>query len=220
MTATHSTDERNLPKEPIRLIVAACREEKFVVFARTRIVAKGQSPQVINRNGIVGLVSELAEKLAGIQIKRIDATVAEIADQQGITEQPKISGGEGQAPGRVEPAVQNKLPDQISVGVEDVDKPMGRTRHVVVMGRILEGIGDIEVATKVLDAEGSVTLVWPRASVRQLRVGEGPNQVKSRIEHLYRSEAEIGGIDESARGVAGDSKPFVDRPHEPTLTHG
>ncbi len=97
---------------------------------------------------------------------------------------------------------------------------MGRTRHVVVLGRILQGKGDVEFTTNVLDAERSVALVWLRASVRQLRVGKGFDQVKVGIEHLYRSEAEIGGIDESARGVAGDSKPFVDRPHEPTLTHG
>src|SRR5260221_13792410 len=125
------------------------------------------------------MVSELAEKLASIQIIRIDAAVAEIADQQGITEPAKISGGEGQAPGRVEPAMQNKALDQISAGVEDVDKPMGRARHVVVLLCILQGKGDKEFTPNVLDAEGSVTLVWQRASVGQLRVGEGTNQVKA-----------------------------------------
>jgi hypothetical protein len=78
------------------------------VLACIRIVTKAQCPQAINRNGSVGLVSELAEKLARIQIIRIDATVAEIADQQIITEPAKISGSEGQAPGRVEPAVRNE----------------------------------------------------------------------------------------------------------------
>src|SRR5207245_11567824 len=173
-----STLEGQLVKEPIRFIIDTCREEQFVVQACTRIVTKAQCPQVVNRNWMVYLVSELTEKLARIQIIRIDATITEIADQQGITEQAKINGGEGQTPGRVEPAVQNEALDQISAGVEDVDKPMGRARHVVVMGRVLQSIGDIEVATNVLDAEGSVTLVWQRASVRQLRVGEGKNQVK------------------------------------------
>ena len=122
--AIRSTCERNLPKEPICLIVDTCSEEQFVVEACIRIVPKAQCPQVINRNGSVGLVSELAEKLARLQIIRIDATVTEIADQQGITERAKISGGEGQAPGRVEPAMQNKALEQISAGVEDVDKAM------------------------------------------------------------------------------------------------
>ncbi len=177
--AIRSTYERDLPKEPIRFIIDTCREEQFVVFACIRIVTKAQCPQVVNRNGIVCLVSELTEKLASIQIIRIDATIAEIADQQGITEQAKISGGEGQAPGRVEPAVQNEALDQISAGVEDVDKPMGRTRHVVVLGRVLQGKGDVEIAINGLDAERSVALVWLRASVRQLWVGEGTNQVKA-----------------------------------------
>jgi len=177
--AIRSTDERNLPKEPIGLIVDTCSEEQFVVEACIRIVPKAQCPQVINCNGSVGLVSELAEKLARIQIIRIDATVTEIADQQGITERAKIRGGQGQAPGRVEPAMQNKALDQISAGVEDVDKAMGRARHVVVLLRILQGKGDVEFTTDGLDAERSVTLVWQRASVRQLRVGEGTNQVKA-----------------------------------------
>src|SRR6266704_2667539 len=92
-------------KEPICLIVDTCSEEQFVVEACIRIVTKAQCPQVINRNWSVRLVSELAEKLASIQIIRIDATVAEVAYQQGITESAKISGGVSQAPGRVEPAV-------------------------------------------------------------------------------------------------------------------
>ncbi len=177
--AIRSTCERNLPKEPICLIVDTCSEEQFVVEACIRIVPKAQGPQVINRNGSVGLVSELAEKLARLQIIRIDATVTEIADQQGITEPAKISGGQGQAPGRVEPAMQNKALEQISAGVEDVDKAMGRARHVVVLLCILQGKGDVEFTTDVLDAERSVTLVGQRASVRQLRVGEGTNQVKT-----------------------------------------
>src|SRR2546428_6698890 len=143
-------------KETICLIVDTCSEEQFVVEACLRIVTKAQGPQVINRNGSVGMVSELAEKLASIQIIRIDATVTEIADQQGITEPAKISGGEGQAPGRVEPAVQNKALDQISAGVEDVDKPMGRARHIVVLLCILQGKSDKEFTTNVLDAERSV----------------------------------------------------------------
>src|SRR6266571_9346076 len=143
--ARSSTYKRNLPKQPIRLIVDTCCEEKFVVFACIRIVTKAQCPQTINRNWSVRLVSELAEKLASIQIIRIDATIAEIADQQGITEPAKISGREGQTPGRVEPAVQNESLEQISAGIEDVDKPMGRTRDVVMMGCILQGKGDKEL---------------------------------------------------------------------------
>ncbi len=177
--AIRSTYDRNLPKEPIGLIVDTCCEEQFVVETCLRIVPKAQGPQVINRNGSVGLVSELAEKLARIQTIRIDATVTEIADQQGMTEPAKISGGEGQTPGRVEPAMHKKALDQISAGVEDVDKAMGRARHVVVLLCILQGKGDVEFTTDVLDAERSVTLVGQRASVRQLRVGEGTNQVKA-----------------------------------------
>src|SRR5207244_1032260 len=114
VTATHSTYERNLPKEPICLIVDTCREEQFVGTARIHTITEDQCPQVINRNWIARLVSELAEEGTVVRINGIDATVTEIADQQVITEPAKISGSEGQAPGRVEPAVRNEALDQIS----------------------------------------------------------------------------------------------------------
>src|SRR5438105_1533932 len=118
-------------------IIDTSSEEEFVGCTRSCSITELQGPQAINRDGIACPATELAEEGTVVRIDGIDATVTEIADQQVITESAKISGGESQAPGRVEPAVRNEASDQITVGVEDVDKPMSRTRYVVVMLRIL-----------------------------------------------------------------------------------
>src|SRR3989440_6688231 len=82
---------------------------------------------------------------------------------------------------------------------------MARTRDVIMLLGILLGIGDIKVASDVLDAER-------RVSLRQIRVREGACEahlVKFRVEHIDRAKTEIGRVDARARGI--DSQPFVDR---------
>src|SRR5258708_24382360 len=82
---------------------------------------------------------------------------------------------------------------------------MGGGGYVVMLGWILLREGDVEeVATIALNAERRVT-------VRNIGIGEGVYELKSRVEHLDFSEAEIGGKEESAVGIAADSKSFVDR---------
>src|SRR5258706_9627646 len=82
---------------------------------------------------------------------------------------------------------------------------MAGARYVVMLGCILLREGDVEeVATIALNAERRVT-------VRNIGIGEGVYELKSRVEHLDFSEAEIGGKEESAVSIAADSKSFVDR---------
>src|SRR5436305_14250691 len=93
----------------------------------------------------------------------------------------------------------------MTIGVVNINKAMSRTRHVVMLLGILLCIGDIEVASDVLDTERRVPL-------RNSRVREGACEahlVKFRVEHIDRTKAEIGRVDERASGV--DSEPFVDR---------
>src|SRR5215831_3863669 len=82
LTGHGSVFRLNIPEEAVCFTIDAGSEEEFVGCARGCIIPELQGPQAINRNGSVRLVSELAEKLASSQIIRIDAAVAEIADQQ------------------------------------------------------------------------------------------------------------------------------------------
>jgi hypothetical protein len=54
----------------------------------------------------------------------------------------------------------------MAVGVENVDKAMAPTRHVVMLCRILHCVRDKEIAVDVLDAEG-------REPSRNLRIRKG-----------------------------------------------
>src|SRR5215467_6996136 len=110
--------------------------------------------------------------------------------------------------------MRNEALNQVSVGVEDIDEPIARAFHVIVMLVVLQGKGDIEKAINVLDAEGSETLGWgagDRAIARQLRVGESIDEIKFGIELLYLAKAKIGGIEEVAGAGLSEGQPFVDR---------
>src|SRR5260370_33275416 len=96
--------------------------------------------------------------------------------------------------------MRSKASDQIPLSVEDIDEAMAGACHVIVMSRVLQGKGDIELVINALDAEGSETLGWwscYRAIARQLRVGEGCDQMKLGVELFNRAEAEIGGEQET-----------------------
>jgi len=185
-------------EQTVRLIVKPCGEEQGVRAAGQTSIPERQSPQAVNRNRIAISVSELVAEDTTDRIKGIDPPVAEIADQHVMAERAEIGGSQGQAPGRVERPPRSEASDQGPIGVEDIDEPIARTAHVIVMGRVLQGKGDIELVINALDAERSETLSWYRTIVRQLQVGEGSDQVKLGIELLDRAEAEIGGEEEIA----------------------
>src|SRR5262249_46312161 len=145
-------------------------------------------PQAVNRNRIAIAISEWAEGGTGDGIEGINASIAEIANQQIIAELAEIGGSQGQAPGRIERKTRNETLRQGPVGVEDIDEPIACAFYVIMMGRVLQGKGDIELVINGLDAEGSKTLGWwscYRAIGRQRRVGEGFDELKIGIELLY-----------------------------------
>jgi hypothetical protein len=65
-------------------------------------IAKGQSPEAINRDAQAFLVLQLAKQSTRVRIKRVDAPIAKVSHQQVITELAKIGGSERQAPGRIQ----------------------------------------------------------------------------------------------------------------------
>src|SRR5260370_28315248 len=119
--------------------------------------------------------------------------------------------------------MRSKASDQIPLSVEDIDEAIAWACHVIVMGRVLQGKGDIELVIYALDAEGSETLGWwscYRTIARQRRVGEGFDHRNPGLALLDPAGAEIGAEQEVARPPSRAGQAFVDAPHQPPLTHG
>src|SRR6266700_4086479 len=129
-------------EETICLIVDARCEEERVSRTRQGTIAKAQCPQAVDSNWIAFLVFELA------------------------AEATETLGGKGQAPGRVECTMRIETLEQVPTGVEDIDKAITWPCLVIMLARFLEGIGDIEIAVNVLDAERSETLACEGTIVR------------------------------------------------------
>src|SRR4030095_11815239 len=156
------------------------------------------------------------------RIEGIDATVTKIANQHVSAERAEVGRCQGQPPGGVERPLRREASDQVPIGVEDIDEPITSTSHIIVMDRVLQGKGDIEMIVNGLDAERRKTLGgWPRyrTVARQRRVGEGRDQIERGIELLDCAEAEIGGEQEVPGAAAREGQAFVNRTRKPVLTH-
>src|SRR4030095_8975271 len=89
-----------------------------------------------------------------VGVEGMDFPIAGITDEDGAAEPAKGEGGPRHAPWRVQRSARREAPQQMALGVENIDKALARTRHIVMPGRILHGVRDKEVAVNVLDAEG------------------------------------------------------------------
>ena len=79
-------------------------------------------------------------------------SLAEIANEYIATETAKGERCSRGTPWRIQPPTAGEAPQQMTVGVENVDKAIARARHIVVFFPVLLCIGDKEI-TVVLDTE-------------------------------------------------------------------
>ncbi len=126
------------------------------VRAGVQGAAESQCPQPVNGYGLVLWVPEMIEELARLRAEDIDLPIAEVADQDVVAKLAEVKGRLDYAPRRIEEAVRSKAPDQMSVGIEDVHEAETLAMHRVMLGRILLGIGDEEIAVDARNAERSV----------------------------------------------------------------
>src|SRR5438105_1012229 len=115
----------------MRLIVDAGREEDGVGIAAVPAVTQPQTPQTRDRDRPMLLVAKLSFEVA-VEREGIDAPIAEVANQQVRAEAAELRGRDGEAPRRVERAARRNTAIQRTVGIEDIDEPVARARHVVV----------------------------------------------------------------------------------------
>ena len=133
-------------------------EEELVGLAGHATIAEDQCPEIINSDRHTPLVGETTKESTSLRIKHIDATITKIAYQQIITELAEIGGSESHAPGRVERTMRNKALNKGAISVEDIEETMPWSRYVIVLVLVLFGIGNIELATDVFDADRRISL--------------------------------------------------------------
>ena len=132
------------------------------------------------RQGAVGGV--------GGQVVGIDLAVAEVADEQVAGQAAERRGGDRQPPGRVQPRARRRARASFH-WFEDVDEAVAGPDHVVVLGRVLQGVRDVELATEKLDVER-------REPGRDTGIAEGPREVwfsGARLDDVDRIVAEVRG---------------------------
>ena len=123
---------------------------------------QSQGPQPVDRQRASVEAAHLTKKIPG-RVEYIDPAVAEIADKDIPAKAAEGQRGPRNAPGRVQRATRGKVPDQMAVGVEDIDKAVALTGDIGIPCRVLLGVGHKEIAIDILDAE------WGKA-VRDFRI--------------------------------------------------
>src|SRR5215471_21116871 len=95
----------------------------------------------------------------------------------------------------------------MTIGIEDVHKPQTRSGHVIVLGCILLGIGDIQSPLNVLDTEGGKTgrKPWVAEASCERHVRE------ARVKDIHSALAKVGSIEETGLAIGRQGKPLIDR---------
>src|SRR6516162_2753198 len=137
-------------EESIVFAVGAGGEVEHI-GARFGAAAKRQRPQPVNYQGSTG-ITESADELS-VQRVCVDRSVSEIADQDVAAELSKTEGGQRDPPRRIECSRDRKSSHQVAVRIEHLDFAETRARNVVMLLRILQRIGDKEIAADILNAK-------------------------------------------------------------------
>src|SRR6185295_3223494 len=115
-------------------------------------------------------------------------------------------GSDSHPPRRVQVFPGGDPGEEVAARVEDADEAAAMARELVLRVLVLPGVGDIDLAPEVLDAERGVMLV-------ELRIDEGPRHVhrlEAAVENVHAPVVEVGGVEEVAGGRARDREPLVD----------
>src|SRR5207237_9507719 len=125
-------------------------------------VSEGERPQPLNRYwGSVRRSQRSASTEFAVfgeaRIERVDAAVAEVADEQLPAEFTEGRGRESKAPGRIERPFRCDAPQEVSGHVEGVHESMALPCHVVVFSRVLLGVRHVDRSAQILNPEWCVT---------------------------------------------------------------
>src|SRR6266436_3091061 len=106
-------------------------------------------PQAINLEWRgIGFFNRLNES-AGCQIVIVDSAVAKISD-------PQLALHQCESPRCVEITIRNQTSQEVAAGIKYINKAVARTSHVILPLRILQGVGNVNLAAQVANAERRV----------------------------------------------------------------
>jgi len=83
-------DRADYTEGTMRAAVKASREEERISLTRQAPVAKCQAAQTIDGDRITFEIHKLAEESARVRIEGVDVAIAEVADEDGLAERPKV----------------------------------------------------------------------------------------------------------------------------------
>src|SRR5438132_14224814 len=94
---------------------------------------------------------------------------------------------------------------QDPVGIEDIDDARALAGDIVMLFGVLNCVGDINVAAKLLDTKGRIA-TWNMGILEATRQSY---RVEIGIKHVYRAGPEIGGVNQTIPGrIRGNGQPF------------
>ena len=134
-----------------------------------------------------------AERAAGS--KAADPAIAEVADQNPGAKRSEVQRRPRNPPRRVERAARRKASDQIAISVENVDEPVSRPLHIVVLQFVLLCVRHEQIAINERNAERRITgrHCWVgKRSCKLYRQEAG-------VKHIDGTCSEIGRVQKNAR---------------------
>src|SRR5262249_3810862 len=112
----------NLSEQAMLLVFRPRREVQRIGVAGGLAVAERQAPQVVDDDGAPRCLAEGALLDTRSRIVSMNATVAEIADEQIAAELAESLRRDDHAPGRVEVPARHQAPIEMAVRLEHVDE--------------------------------------------------------------------------------------------------
>jgi len=182
-------------------------EEQVVPSSRESSVAECQSPKTFDSDRRPVAPQHMAQECTRSGVKCIDATIAEVADEQVVAQLSEIGGGESDTPRSVQRASGGEGLNKVPVQIEHVHEACTQTLDDVLTLVILHGKGHVKLAIDVLNAEGSEAR---RVRIRdRVGIGEKVDKVEVGVVLLNYAIAEVGYVDKVPHAIVARSDPLV-----------
>src|SRR6266699_708650 len=195
-------------EEAVLLTVRTGSEVDGIGATAGASVADPQTPQPVNQDHLSLGIDDRAEELTGTGIESVDATVAEVADQNRAGKLAEARRSLRQAPRRIEMPVLGESRNHLTAEIKSIHDAASMPGDVVMLRCVLHRVGDVQHAARGYDIERGIA-GW------QLGIGEsigrGGHEIKRGVIHLDGAGTEISRVQESftSGGIRGHGKPFV-----------
>src|SRR5215471_1978582 len=183
-----------------------CRTTPTVTFRRSLTASALLRRRLYSQSRLFALIP--------VRVECVHFSLAEIANEDIATETAKGERCSRDAPWRIQPPTAGEAPQQMTVGVENVDKAIARARHIVVFFLVLLCIGDKEITVDVLDAERgepnwNVRIREVAADLLRRRRPEAGSAIGG--EHIDRRGPEVRRKEKGAVNAGAENQTFVNR---------